>query len=263
MSDIDQGFSLPVSGQADWDTDLNANFNIVARGYHVLGTAGTDINTGVAVTISSDGFFRPFNANSTSNRPHAYAYKAVSSGEQDKFLLRGMVRSLGVNTPVVPGLLVFGSPNSPGYAVSSYSGASQPLGIAVAEDTFFFAPGREIFPETLVRSASIAAIVDSSHLFTMDGGRGGFIRQVIMESSSSDLTQLFLWSNSARTGALYETFSGGVSCVGSFLDQAGLPYWNTDASTISGLVYGTLKMSSGSQVTTDTIGVQIVFERFK
>lgn len=263
MSLTDQNISAPSAGQSDWDTDLNANFTIISRGYHVIGQAGADINTGQIVTVASDGFFRPFDPNSLSNRPHAYAYKGVSSGENDTFLLRGIVRSLDVLTPAVPGENLFGSPSDLGVAVGSYSGADRPVGFGIQEDGFYFSPGEALFPEVVTRSVSVSAVTGSSHLFTMDGGRGGVVRQAIMEGLSADLVELKLWSNSARNTPLFETISGGVTTIGSFLDQAGFPYWNTDASTINGLIYGTLKVMSDASIGSDTVGVQMVFERYR
>lgn len=262
MSTQDQNFSLPSAGQSDWDSDLNGNFTIIARGQHVLLTSGIDINTGQVVAVTSDGFARLFDPNSLASIPYAFAYKAVSSGEQDTFLLRGMVRSIGVVTPAIPGLAVFVDAGNPGTIASSYSGANRPVGIGLGEDGMFFDPGRNLFPEVIVDSAEISAVNGSLHLFVMDGGLGGFVRQVIMTGDSADLTELQLWSNSARNEALYETISGGVNVVGGFLDQAGFPFFNTDASTINGKVYGTLKVMSLS-VESDTVGVQVVFERFR
>jgi hypothetical protein len=263
MSTEDQNLTLPSAGQSDWDTDLNSNFTIIGRGYHVLGQAGLDVATGVVVTIDSGGFFRPFDPNSTAIRPHAFAYKAVDSGEQDTFLLSGIVRSIAINSPVVPGEPVFASANGSGFLVGSYSGASRPVGFGTEEDGLFFAPGREIFPETLTRSVEINAVTGSSHLFTMDGGRGGFVRQLIADGASGDLVEIQLWSNSARSSKLFETFSGGINVISSFLDQAGFPYWNTDASTINGLIYGTLQVMSAASVSSDDVTVQCVFERFR
>lgn len=263
MSTEDQNFSIPTAGQSDWDTDLNSNFTILGRGYHVLGSAGEDINTGQIVTVGSDGFFRLFDPNSYSNQPHAFAYKAVSSGEQDTFLLRGMVRSLGVLTPAVPGFTIFGDAANPGTIATSYSGANRPVGFGTQEDGLFFDPGRQILPETLVRTVEIDAVTGSSHLFSFDPGLAGFNRQLIMIGDSADLVTVQLWTNSSRDSRLYETVSGGVSVVGSFLDQAGFPFWNTDASTISGLIYGTLEVMSDADVGSDTIFVIGVFERFR
>lgn len=263
MSTSDQNFSLPNAGQSDWDSDLNGNFTILARGYHTLGVAGEDINTGWIVTVTSDSYFRAYDPNSLSNQPFALAYKAVSSGEQDTFLLRGMVRSLGVSTPVFPGAVLFGSANSVGLVVSSYSGANRPIGFGTYEDGFFFDPGRQLFPEFIVDSVSVDAVTGSSHLFIVDGGQAGFVRNLTAIGASGDLVELQLWSNSARTAPLFETVSGGVSVVGSFLDQAGFPFYNTDANTISGNVYGTLQVLSAAAVGSDTIGLSVGFERFR
>lgn len=263
MSTTDQNFTLPTAGQADWDSDLNANFTIIARGYHVLGTAGTAIDTGQIVSVTSDGYFRIFDPNSTTTFPHAFAYKAVSSGAQDTFLLQGMVRSLGINSPAVPGEDLFASQLGSGYIVGSYSGADRPVGYGTQEDGFYFAPGQQRFPEFITRSVEITAVTGSLHLFTLDGGRGGFVRHLTAIGNSADLVEIQLWTNSARTSPLFETISGGVTVVGSFRDQAGFPYWNTDASTINGLIYGTMQVMSDSAVGSDTIGMSVGFERFR
>lgn len=236
---------------------------IIARGFSVLATAGADINTGQIASINSDGFALPYDPNSLDSKPHIFAYKAVSSGEQDTFLLRGIVRSLDVLTPAIIGAEVFGDAATPGNIASSYSGADRNVGFGIYEDGIYFDPGKQIFPELITRSVSIDAVTGSSHLFTMDGGRGGFIRQVIMEGNSADRVELQLWSNSSRAGQIFETVSGGVSAVGSFLDQAGLPYFNTDVGTLNGITYGTLQVLSAAAVGSDTVGVQVVFERFR
>jgi len=263
MSTTDQNFSLPSAGQADWDSDLNGNFTIISRGYHTLATAGVDIATGQIVTVNSDGLARLFDPNSLTNQPHLFAYKAVNSGEQDTFLLQGMVRSLAIASPAIPGHTLFASATGSAYVVTSYSAADRPVGIATYEDGFFFSPGRAIFPEFLTDSAEVSAVTGSSHLFQLDGGAGGFVRHLTAIGNSADLVEVQLWSNSARTSPLYETISGGVSVVGSFRDQAGFPFWNTDASTISGAIYGTLQVLSASTVGSDTIGLSVGFERFR
>ena len=263
MSTTDQNFTTPSAGQADWDTDLNANFTIVARGFHKLLTAGTAINTGTIVDVLSSGFALPYDPNSLASRPRAFAYKAVASGEQDTFLLRGLVRSLGITSAAVPGLPFFGAAGGTGYVVSSYSGADRPAGIGVEEDGIYFAPGEALFPETITRSVQVTAVTGSTHYFTMDGGRGGFVRRINCTGASADLTEVKLHANSARSDLLYETVSGGVSVVGSFIDQAGLPYYNSDTSTLSGLIYGSVQVLSASAVGSDTIDVSLIFERFR
>ena len=263
MSTTDQNFNLPSQGQSDWDSDLNANFTIIGRGYHALITAGSTVNTGTVLTVTSDGYAHHYDPNSLSNRPYAFAYKAITSGEQDTAVLHGIIRSLDVLTPAVPGLPVFGSAAGNGYIASSYSGADRPLGIGLYEDGIYFDPGRALFPEIIVQSAQVSAVTGSTHYFSMDGGRGGFIRRVLAIGASADLVEIQFYSNSARSDLLFETVSGGVSVVGSFIDQAGLPYFNTDASTLNGLIYGALQVMSDAAVGSDTIDVSVTFERFR
>lgn len=264
MSTTDQNFTLPSAGQADWDTDLNANFTIIGRGYHKLFTAGSEIRTGTIVTVSSDGYANAFDPSSLSNTPHAFAYKAVASGEQDTFLLHGVVRSVGVLSGAIPGKPFFSSAITPGVVVASYSAADRSGGIGVEEDGIYFSPGRGgALPEILARSVQVTAVTGSSHFFTMDGGRYGSVRRILATGASADLVELSFYSNSSRADLLFQTLSGGVSVVGSFIDQAGLPYYNSDASTLSGLVYGTLEVKSAAAVGSDTIDVSVTFERFR
>lgn len=264
MSTTDQNISIPTAGQSDWDTDLNANFTIMSRGFHALMVAGDDINTGNIVTVTSDGFARLFDPQSFDNQPQAFAYKAVNSGEEDTFLLRGIVRSLSVLSPAVPGERMFGAADGTGFAVGSYSASNRPIGTAIQEDGLYFSPGDEYLPETLVRSAIATDIIRGpANLvnFDLDGGRGGFVRQLITIGASADLVEIALYANSARSELLFQTVSGGISVVGSFIDQAGFPFYNSEVSTINGLIYGTLELKSLAAVASDTIGLSVVFER--
>lgn len=263
MSTTDQNFTLPSAGQADWDSDLNGNFTIVARGFHKLLTAGHNVVTGTIVTVRSDGYAFMLDPNSLYNKPHAFAYKAVNSGEQDTFLLMGLVRSVGVLSGAVPGQPFFSSAVSAGYVAASYSGADRPAGIGVEEDGIYFSPGAALFPETITQSSQVTAVTGSTHYFTMDGGRGGFFRRLNCTGASADLVEVKFHANSARSDLLYQTVSGGVSVVGSFIDQAGLPYYNSDTSTLSGLIYGSVQVLSASAVGSDTIDVSVIFERFR
>jgi hypothetical protein len=263
MTTTDQNFTLPTNGQSDWDADLNANFTIIGRGFHKLLTAGSDITTGTIVTVSSDGYANMMDPNSLYNKPHAFAYKAVNSGEQDTFLLHGLVRSLGVLSAAIPGQPFFANATSAGFVAASYSGADRPAGIGVEEDGIYFSPGAALFPETITQSSQVSAVTGSTHYFTMDGGRGGFFRRLNCTGASADLVEVKFHANSARSDLLYQTVSGGVSVVGSFIDQAGVPYYNSDASTLSGIVYGTLEVKSDSAVGSDTIDVSVIFERFR
>jgi hypothetical protein len=261
----DQQFELQSAGQADWDSGLNANFSILERGYHGVFQAGTAINTGYVCWINSAGFAFPFDPRSEDIRPHGLAYVAASSGANISLLLTGIVRSLGVFSPAVPGLDVFVSPVTPGLILSSYSAASRRVGFGVAETGIYFNPGPWPVQETLTRVFSINAVINSEHLFSLDVGKRGWVREAKMISNSADLVTLKFHSGSTRVGSerLYETKSGGVTTVGSFVDRAGWPYENTEANTLSGLVFGTVQIRSGAGVTSNDIQIRLVVDRWR
>ena len=267
MATDQQNLNLPTAGQADWDSDLNGNFSIIEFGYRARGQAGEAVNTGDILTVGSDGFALKFDPNSADIYPHLMTLSALSSGDEANFIAFGSVRSIDVFTPVLPGHPVYVSALTPGMVVSSYSGANRNIGRAHYQDGFVFDPnGVAQFPELLTSVATVTnAIVNSINLFTMDFGLSGTNRRVHMVGASADLVDLKLYSNSTAAAAdlIYSTISGGVNVVGSFVDQAGFPYWNTDPSTISGNVYGTLIVMSGAAVTSDTIGVTIAMERYR
>jgi hypothetical protein len=261
----DNQLENPTAGQADWDSALNANFTILERGYHLSAQAGIAINTGYVVWMNSGGFLFPFNPNSRDVYPYGLSYTAAASGESVQVILSGIVRSLAIHSPAVPGMDLFVSPTTPGIVVGSYSGANRRIGFGVSEQGLYFNPhgANQFLPEKLTIVTTILAVVGSNHLFSMDAGQFGWNRQTRMIGNSGNLTELKFFSGSARVGSerLYETVSGGVTTVGSFLDRAGWPYENTEASTISGLVFGLLRMSSASAVGSDTVAVGMIWDR--
>lgn len=262
MATDQNNFEQPSAGASDWDASLNSNWGILEQGYRSRAQAGEDIRTGHVVTVGSDGFALMFDPNSEDIKPHLLSLTALSSGDEFYGVAFGAVRSIGVWSGVIPGHDVFVSALTPGLPVSSYSGANRGIGFAHFEDGFVFDPRPQNFPELVERVTSIDCVNGSLHLFTMDFGLDGWNRRIHMVGDSADLVELSFYSNSARSDALYLTISGGVTVVGSHIDQAGWPYYNTDANTINGLVYGTLKVMSDS-VASDSIGVTITMERYR
>jgi len=264
MATDQNNFEQPSAGAADWDASLNSNFAILESGFRAKGQAGEAINTGDIVTVGSDGFSKRFDPNSEDIKPHLLSITALSSGDGANFVAFGSVRSLGVWGGVIPGHEVFVSVLTPGMVVSSFSGANRGVGFAHYEDGFVFQPSASHFPELIEDVTSIDTVNGSLHLFQMDFGRGGWSRRIHMVGSSGDLTELKLYANSLRTdpSLLYSTVSGGVTVIGSFVDQAGFPYYNTDASTYSGKLYGSLTTLSAS-VASDSVGVTLTMERFR
>ena len=234
----------------------------IERGYHITERAGTAINTGQVLWLNSGGFFFPFNPNSESIGPNAYAFTAAASGDSFTVLAWGIVRSLGINSPAIPGKALFVSALTPGLIVTSYAGANRPVGRGLAAGGILFNPNQnDRFPERLTSSVAINAVTGSLHLFSMSAGRWGWNRQVVMIGNSADLVELKFFSDAARSNLLYCTISGGVTTVGSFQDRAGWPYENTDASTLGDLVYGSLKVMSSAHVGSDTVSVQNQWDR--
>lgn len=267
MATNDQGFVQQSAGQADWDSALNANFDIAERGYHVTGQAGTTIRTGDVLWINSANFMFPFNPNSEDIRPHALAYYAANSGESIRAILTGIVRSLSIHSPVVPGMDAFVSVATPGLVVASYSAASRRIGFGVSEIGLYFNPhGGDTFPQEITATYSTQAIPRSlNHDFSIDVGKRGWVRQFRAIGNSGDLVSLQFYSGSTRASSelLYDTKSGGVSVVGSFIDQAGWPYKNTEASTLSGLIFGRVFIQPAAAVTSDSIAIRLTVDRFR
>lgn len=258
----DNQFELQSAGQADWDSGLNANFTLLERGYHQTAVAGMAINTGYALWQSSAGYWFHFNPNSEAIRPHALALFAANSGESLQALVFGIVRSLAIHSAIPQGGPVFVSVATPGFLVGSFSGARRAVGRGIVPGLFFDANFGADLPENLSRVASVEAVVNSAHYLSWDIGRHGWVRQLDINATTADLVSLTLYSNSARSTRLYETFSGGVTASGSFMDRAGFPYENTDPATISGLIYGTLQLNSGAVVTSANLSVTINADRF-
>lgn len=266
MPTFDNQLEQQSSGQADWDSGLNANFAILERGYHATVQFGSDINTGYVLWINSGGFAFHFDPNSEDIFPHAMAITGGSSGDTKQVLLTGIMRSLDIHSPAVPGQDLFVAANTPGAVVGSYSAASRRIGWGISESGLYFNPnGSRGEVEHLVRADTIVAVTGSLHNFTLDVGKRGWVREVRMIGSSADLVSLTFWSGSTRAGSerLFETLSGGVTVVGSHLDRAGWPYENTEANTLSGLIFGTLQVMSGATVGSDTIAVRLMVDRFR
>ncbi len=260
MTTRDNILPILVTGGANWDTDINAAHNILERGYHITERAGTTINTGEVLWMTNSGFFFPFNPNSASIQPLALAYSAAASGDTMTALAWGIVRSLGINSPATGGQALFVSASTPGVIVGSYSGADRPIGFGLTGYGVLFHPGRRVLPVQIVSSVAVACVTGSLHLFTANPGKYGWNRYTKMIGNSADLVELKFYSDAARATLLYATKSGGVMSVGSFYDRAGWPYENSDA-TLSGLLYGSIKVMSAAAVGSDTISIQGQWDR--
>ena len=253
---MDNPFDTPVTGQADWDSGLGANFQAIERGYHVSERVGVAVNTGNILCLTSSGWLVPWDVNSTVPAL-AMAYTAALSGETVTALAWGISRSLSINSVAIPGQLLYGSATTPGLIATSPNGA--PIGVGLTGNGILFNPaktaggggGGGYTPTYFTSSLAINAVVGSLHTFTTSfGAFFGDNRRLRVNGSSASHVELKLFSDSARTKLQYQTFSGGISAVNSFNDRAGFPI-----DTDSGTIYGTLSILSGD-VSSDTISVQ-------
>lgn len=222
--------------------------------------AGVAINSGYVCWMTSGGFMVPFDPNSADIKPLALCLTAPASGAVGNFLFEGTVRSL--YTAFVPGRDYFTSAVTPGLVVASYSAANRKIGVGREGGSLFFKP-YHMSPEQITQITTITVNPASLHLFTMDVGKSGIVRDLLMKSNSLDKVALLFYSNSARDNKLYSTISGGVTTVDSFVDRALWPYDNTDASTLSGLIYGKVFADSGAAVASLDLQIKLTVDRFK
>lgn len=253
----DNPFVIETSGQADWDSALSANFQVIERGYHVTERAGIAISTGQFLSLNSAGYFAPYNS-TTGGFAHAYAYTAAASGDSFTALAWGIVRSLSVNSAILPGMAIYA--NGSGFAVGSgdrqlgwgLSGSGILINPAKIDTSSLGSGGATYSPTYFTAAATVVAVVGSLHTFTMSlGGLFGWNRRLRMNSASASLVELKLYRDAGLTDMQYATLSGGITATpsGSFNDRAAFPF-----DTDSGTLYGTFQIFSHS-VGSDTVAI--------
>jgi hypothetical protein len=136
----DNALAILSAGTADWDADTSANFQSLERGFHVTQRAGMAINTGEVLWCSSAGFFEKFDPNSGDIIPMAMAYTAAASGDSMKALAWGIVRSLAINSAILPGAPAWVSAATPGLLVGSSAIQNVPVGLGLPGGSILFHP---------------------------------------------------------------------------------------------------------------------------
>lgn len=255
---VDSNLELPTDGQADWDTSLNANTQILERGRTARIVTGFAINSGQPVYINSAGVALPYDASSRElGPPHLLAYDDVASGTNGYFLVPGgIVRSFTVwSGHIIPGHYAYVNPASIGFLTSSLVDTQWPVGRAIDVDAVLFQPDNP-FPYTIAASAVGGAEAGANFDFSFPLGDRGYIRKIRVLADSCDAYKILLHTNSTRVASdlFYETATtsvdGGaldfdVSTL-DFLDAAGFPYLTTNAASI--LLYGRITVQSASSV---------------
>lgn len=269
-----QQLEVGAEGGADWDTLLNGNTQILERGFHIKGTAGSAIASGQICLINSAGYVVPMDARSLANRAAAISYRSVNSGVEAQFVTDGIVASMGVWS----GSLKLGQPVFPsmsssiGYVVASFAGHGNACGIAIAPDAIRFLPGfPNVLPELTSEVYSSGAVLVGSYVdFTMSLANRGIARTLKVSALSANLYKVQFWSGSSRVSSelLYETLTRSTS-IGSgdvnslfYWDQAPFPWFNTDIASPA-LVFGRITVQSGCQVNTGFFSATVQVERFR
>lgn len=261
-----------ASGQADWDTGLNANFQIIERGHHITANAGIAVVSGQVCSVRSGGWVVPYDARSSNNPlPAMMAMQAVSSGAAGMFLATGTVRSMSIWS----GFLTVGEPvfiaiNSPGFLVSSYAGAMFPVGVALAANAVMFRPGHPVLRLIETHSISVGPVLVGTFAdFQLPVGRAATIRDLTI-TGSHDKFKVQFWSGSSRVSSelQYETLTtswgtGSSDVKSNFLrDRAMFPHDGTDANSAWN-IYGRLTAQSGTAVGSAAFTVRIIAERVR
>lgn len=230
---MDNPFVIETNGQADWDAALTANFAVIERGYHVTERAGTAINTGAVLWLDPTGFFHPFDPNSLAIYPHAMAYTAAASGDSMSALAWGIVRSLGINSPALPGGPLYVSATTPGVIVASYAGATRQIGWGLSGNGVLFNPSKV---KSVVNIRSLSGISfaglandmiikwsDASSQFVMavdsaGGGGGGTTLAALTDVDTTGVAdgKSLVWSDaSSKWHPVTVSGGGGGVSVGS------------------------------------------------
>jgi hypothetical protein len=268
----DQQLELLTSGQADWDTSINANMLILERGQHIVMSAGSAINSGQVLTVTSGAWALPLDARSIPNVPQLISYRSVSSGDTAQFLALGTVRSMSVwSGNIAPGELVYVSASSPGFCVKSFSGHGFPIGLALANDAVLFNPGAfPVFPELVTEVRTVGPItVGANGDFVIPIGNRGTVRDLTVVTSHNRYKVRF-WSGSARVSSelLYETLTRSLAIntgdvnTPFFRDAAMFSYRGTDANT-PWAIFGRINPQSATSVVSAYAVVTVVAERFR
>lgn len=274
MSMTDENnLEIPTSGVADWDSPLNGNFNILARGFEFKGVAGSAINTGDAVSLVGSAYVVPHNSHSMdlASKPVGISRTSMASGDAGQFAISGVVRSLTVfSGNLTPGQFCYINPSSLGMITASISAAQWPVGIALDQNAIMMSPGLSRFPENISQISCGQMHVGSQHTFDMDLGNRGWVRQLRVISTSVDAYKILWHSNSTRANSerLFETLTTSVDGGASdfdvksldWADDAGWGYKSTNTASPS-LIYGTIVVQSASAVASGNFEVRLDVER--
>lgn len=271
----DNQLEVQVDGVANWGAGLNANFQILERGFHLTGLAGAAVVSG-QVLMAQSGYVYPYDSRSLSlGYPVGMALTSVSSGASLMYLFEGVVRSMTIwSGNITPGQPVYVHPTSPGFCVDSFIAAAYPIGLALDNNAILVSPGRfNPLPEITTQVVSKNDLATGvTWDFAMQLAHRGIVRKLRVKTNSHDAYKVQLHSNSTRASSelLYNTLTTSVNGGNQdfdiksldFIDQAGFPVYSTNTSS-PGLLYFRIQPQSIATVSSAEMWVELTVERFR
>lgn len=273
----DQGFTKPNRNAAGWDSDVNANFTIIERGYLFARACGpAAIASGQLVTFNASGFAAVYDPFAALGPPDALAFNAASPGNTAYFLAWGAVSSFAPwsgQLPMTQGGRIAPSIRTPGWVTSCLDyGTMFDVGRVIDQGTYIFKPG--------ARPAQFGSVVASgiSHCastnfgvfsFTMQVGANGFNTRLRVATLSCDNYRVAFFADSAKLNAIYDTTinSGNLSVRTIDMIDAALWAYSLDysSSDMFGRIYGTIEVlsSAATAINCGAFSVEFQFTRHK
>jgi len=273
----DQGFTKPNRNAAGWDSDVNANFTIIERGYLIPRACGpAAISSGQLVTFNASGFAAVYDPFTALGPPDAVAINAASPGNTAYFLGWGAISSfspwsgqmaMGQQARIVPSI------RTPGWVTSCLDfGTMFDLGRVIDQGTYTFNPGAAParFGTLTVSGISHCASTNFGVFsFTMQVGANGFNTRLRVATLSCDNYRVAFFADSAKLNAIYDTaiLSGNLSVRTITMIDAALWSYSLDysSSDMFGRIYGTIEVlsSAATAINCGAFSVQFDYTRHK
>ena len=272
---ISQGFTKPNRNASSWDSDINANFTQLEKGYFVpaVCAANTAVFTGQLVTFNASGLAQAYNPIGNSLfRPSGIALETTSPGNTGYFLVRGALQQF---TPWSGQLArqgntarFFASIRTPGWVTTSANeSANIVIGHVLADGTYSISM-RETPPSVSGQTSSGQAHAASGALgvfsFSMFVGAYGLNHVLRVKATSCDNFRATFYADSARTSIIYDTtvLSGNIGVrTYDMIDAAMWPFsLNISSSVLAGIIHGAVQVLSSAVTAINSDSFSCYFE---
>lgn len=273
MTGFPQGFTLPNRNASGWDSDLNANFGLLERGFvmpFVVGTAAVNTGTLIQAASFSTGTLGIANIYQfpAGNPPDALALQAGSPGN----VVYGLVQGALTDFAAYSGQLLHGSVYgasvvTPGWVTSSFDQAPQwLLGRCLQNGVFTFNPTpRAATPYSRTESgmSHCASGTLGVFSFAMMVGTLGMNTLVRVRSNSCDNYRLTFYANSGRSTIIYDTVINSGNLGVRTIDMQDAATWvyslGVTPYPLYGIIHGALQVLSSAATAINSQNFQVTF----